>query len=500
MPRTTLRLALLALAGLASCIGEQTGDTQSSAAPPAETASDWDGSTITGHLADNEHRDFRLMLPADSGFFCLQLRGGRDDVDLMLAANAEDLAIEAWHRSSTESHGNESIELMRNNEPQWANGAMYVRILNVESHEVAFELEATIATNQVDDVIAPGETYRSEIRAIAGYRRVVRIPVPKDASALRLDLHGVRHDLDLLALHGAVPFDSDDAEHEADSLVACESLVLTTDSDPPLQPGRDLFAVVQDARHAHDEVRFELLVTRGTEPPVEIDAPTPLRVATTPRRLALQAAVKLITPTGWGSGTIVRSDGLVLAASHVIKPFAEDNLVVAFTLDPRELPEERYRCRLVARESDLDLALLQIDRTLYGRELTEPLQLPACPIHFSAEPALGDALYTVGYPGIGGSSARTAISWSEGLVIGFDPSPLVTEIKTDALIASGSSGGAALDARFRLIGVISSAAAEEDGAAQLGYVVPVMAMPDAWRERIARPALAAPEDSTATGR
>ena len=456
--------------------------------PPAASvaAKGWDGRRRQGQLPAGGHRDFRLVLPPASGYFRLELAGVGDDVDLRLARTQAELESEDWHRSSAGSGTDEEIELLRDGEAAWADGAMFVRVENAEDEPVDFVLRARVVVHDGVEVVAPGVRVQGEIQRRAGYRHCVRVAVPATAEAVRLDLHGVRHDIDLYASHANGLFDTADAEHWADSMVACESLVITTESEPPLQPGSELWVVVQDGRVELEDLEFELHVTAGRRAPAAIDSLRVPPLAVRPMQRALSSVVALTDADGTASGTIVRRDGLILTASHCIDEDWEDDVVVALTVDPRELPQEMFRCRLVQRREDLDLALMQIDRTLYGTPLTEPLQLPSCPVDFDAELGLGQPLYSVGYPGIGGETARTTVSWSRGMVVGFDPRPAATEIKTDALISSGSSGGAALGGGFALVGVVQSAIEEDEGSAQLGFVMPVTALPRSWRRRIER--------------
>src|SRR5690606_30985477 len=74
---------------------------------------------------------------------------------------------------------------------------------------------------------------------------------------------------------------------------------------------------------------------------------------------------------------------------------------------------------------------------------------------------IGDDLYILGYPAIGGDT----ITFTRGLVAGFTgDSQLGTRawIKTDAAISGGNSGGLAANAAGQLIGVPTIAGVGED--------------------------------------
>ncbi len=80
------------------------------------------------------------------------------------------------------------------------------------------------------------------------------------------------------------------------------------------------------------------------------------------------------------------------------------------------------------------------------------LDLPVVPLGDSQALRLGDEMYILGYPGIGGET----ITLTSGEVSGFTAESGRGErafIKTSATIAGGNSGGLAANARGELIGV-----------------------------------------------
>ena len=138
---------------------------------------------------------------------------------------------------------------------------------------------------------------------------------------------------------------------------------------------------------------------------------------------------------------------------------------------------------MVATDEEKDLALLQITRDVFGREV-DGISFPALPLDPDVPvPALGDRLVVAGYPAEGSDRSRTPVIMTRGAVAGLERrGDALRWIKTDAWIGPGHSGGGVVDASFRLVGV---AAATLGPKAVLGLVVPVSALPDGWRERIA---------------
>jgi S1-C subfamily serine protease len=165
---------------------------------------------------------------------------------------------------------------------------------------------------------------------------------------------------------------------------------------------------------------------------------------------------------GWGSGTVISDDGLVLTNAHVAIPsdVEVDELVIAVTQKSDAAPVPTYRAEVVAADSVLDLAILRITHSIGGGPYDHAL-LPL-PIGDSSAVAIGDELIIVGYPGIGGET----VTLTRGYVSGFTSNPTLGShawIKTDGTIAGGNSGGLAANTAGELIGVPTLLGAFEGG-------------------------------------
>ncbi|MDE3206664.1 MAG: trypsin-like peptidase domain-containing protein [Acidobacteriota bacterium] len=196
---------------------------------------------------------------------------------------------------------------------------------------------------------------------------------------------------------------------------------------------------------------------------------------------AVSATVRLLmgSPSsyaGWGSGTVISPDGLILTNGHVAEPQAPGEAVAqgvpGSTLDPNppyltvEMTDgearpvvARYRARPVAVDGYLDLAVVRIYASADGRPVDPAsLHLPWLPIGPSSEVQLDQAVTVLGFPGVSGSDSITITS---GAISTFVPDPLHHssdprfELETTARVAHGNSGGAAIDNAGRLIGVPS---------------------------------------------
>jgi len=188
--------------------------------------------------------------------------------------------------------------------------------------------------------------------------------------------------------------------------------------------------------------------------------------------------------SGWGSGTVIAPDGLILTNAHVAEPQApglavalgepqsqlEPNppyLTVELTTGPASPVKARYRARPVAVDGYLDLAVVKIYATSDGTPVNPAtLHLPYLTLGNDAAVQLDQTVTVLGFPGVADSDSITVTS---GVISTFVPDPLghVTdprfELETTARLAHGNSGGAAVNDTGQLIGVPSLEVTGEGG-------------------------------------
>ncbi len=157
---------------------------------------------------------------------------------------------------------------------------------------------------------------------------------------------------------------------------------------------------------------------------------------------------------GFGSGVIIKEDGLILTNHHVVK---DGKHIEVMLVDGRQ-----FVARDVKSDPPSDLAILRID-------VDE--KLPSVEIGNSAELSVGDWVLAIGSPfNLQSTVSAGIISGKnrplDGLVRG-------RVLQTDAAVNPGNSGGPLIDLDGKVIG-INTAISSSSGAFQgVGFAIPV---------------------------
>ena len=191
-----------------------------------------------------------------------------------------------------------------------------------------------------------------------------------------------------------------------------------------------------------------------------------------------------------GSGTIVSADGLILTNNHVYQ--MEDNIqydentktlvlaqpasrsMLVYVLhdnDPLKVPELHYLADPISVDEQHDTALLRIVADKEGNALTDQaLSFVKIGNPFSIK--LNEMLTIFGYPSKGGDT----ITITEGKFLGYYRDQrfpgLDGFIKTNAAMAPGNSGGAAMNKKA-LVGIPTAVTPPTLAGSDLGYIHPV---------------------------
>lgn len=348
----------------------------------------------------------------------------------------------------------------------------------------------------------PGETFGAgEIagttQPATGFRRTYRVKMPDGARVARFDVVETDRDLDLFVDAGAASVRTENAAFRAEGQLCLETLVAFADGTA-IPADRIVSLTVTDPTCYEEPVAFRIRVSFSEEVPEDLRKVDPLPSPSAPKDRALLASVELVLDDGTsGSGTIVRDDGLILTAAHVVdcvdaldrmptKLDDEDGpapVVVSLSLDPRTAPRDLFRGHLVYSDPARDVALVKITQGLRGQPLPKGYVFPAAPVGRSMTVGVADEIIAVGYPGVGGIGSRNPVTASRGTFSGFDRGVHGLQGKTDALVSPGSSGGAVFDTSWTLTGVLVSTM-DDGGGNALGYFVPIDEVPEAWRRLV----------------
>src|SRR5579863_8560544 len=155
-----------------------------------------------------------------------------------------------------------------------------------------------------------------------------------------------------------------------------------------------------------------------------------------------------------GSGVIVDDSGHIVTNHHVI---ADADTIRVQLKDGRVAD-----ARIVGRDPDTDLAVLQIDLR----------PLPVAIFGRSDQLKVGDVVLAIGNPlGLSQTVTHGIVSATSRQQLGI--APLEDFIQTDAPINFGNSGGALVDSSGALVGINTAIVAKNLGVEGIGFAIPV---------------------------
>lgn len=177
----------------------------------------------------------------------------------------------------------------------------------------------------------------------------------------------------------------------------------------------------------------------------------------------------LLTELSEGSGVIISASGLVLTNDHVVSLRSnyddsdyDTTFQICLTKNVNNKPSCEYLAKLVARDKDQDIALLQIVSNT-GKPVTN--EFAFLNLNQTDSSQVNDEVTAIGYPSIGSDTITT----TNGIISGKIEEYGNQWIKTDAVISFGSSGGAALNSAGEVIGITTQVSSDVSG--ELGYVL-----------------------------
>ena len=162
----------------------------------------------------------------------------------------------------------------------------------------------------------------------------------------------------------------------------------------------------------------------------------------------LSAAVTLTTNTGYGSGVLVGSSGVIVTSLHVIQGVT----AVSVRLANGDVFDD---VRILDVDARRDLAVIKI----------KAFGLPVVPLGNSDLTAVGDSAYVVGSPrGLTNTLTSGIISAIRDSGDGY------RLFQTSAAVSPGSSGGGLFSPRGELVGIVASKMRD---AENLNFAVPI---------------------------
>jgi serine protease DegS len=156
-----------------------------------------------------------------------------------------------------------------------------------------------------------------------------------------------------------------------------------------------------------------------------------------------------------GSGVIVDEEGHVITNHHVIE---KADVIRAQLADGRIAD-----ARVVGRDPDTDLAVLQLDLKK---------NIPVMPLGHSDRLRVGDVVLAIGNPvGLSQTVTQGIVSATGRGQLGV--ATFENFIQTDAPINVGNSGGALINASGELVGINTAVLAKNLGVEGIGFAIPV---------------------------
>jgi len=165
------------------------------------------------------------------------------------------------------------------------------------------------------------------------------------------------------------------------------------------------------------------------------------------------------TPSGLGSGFMIHPDGFLITNDHVVAGETQVTVTV-FANGEKGMDKQTWEnVKIVALNSDLDLALLKI-------ESPDGRKFPTVPMGDSDELKQGQPVFAIGAPlGLERSVSQGIISLKNRLEDGR------LYIQTTTQINPGNSGGPLFNLRGEVVGVNNMKIAAA-GAEGLGFAIP----------------------------
>lgn len=218
---------------------------------------------------------------------------------------------------------------------------------------------------------------------------------------------------------------------------------------------------------------------------------------------------------GTCSGSFVSGTGLILTASHCVRATKDESklgvkkgeryhpeglMAVSVNLPDRARPVLVMIARTLGDDPRVDMALLKIG-ALIGRGGAEPippdLRVPFLTLGDADAVRHGESVAVIGFPGVGGDT----VTANKGNVTGFtaDKQNRKLDMKLDAGVGPGSSGGPVITERGEQVAVLSGGILDPQAQARSVRAPLISRMPAQWAQTIKDDAARASGQPTSPG-
>lgn len=445
-------------------------------------------------LVENEisysYRTYRVRVPENVFKMEVQLDSSFTDLDLYMNYNREIENYDNTDYYSARELFNEKLLVSRFSQEPLVPGLYFIDVVypldslpvidNTLVSEISFGLTVKLSSPEEPEHLLPGQAADSSLSSEKLMMKYFSVEVPEEAGSLRIDLFKSSSDLDMFVNFGEPALTSYDADYLCESYLGEESLVINGESIEPLRAGTYYISVFDRIEDSFTDT-FSIVASLGEDAPDFLKQYPSLPEGISLLDNALYATVEISTKTGSGSGCIVSDDGYIITGLHVITDVSgeiSEEAYISMNLSNYYPPVSLFKAKLIQIREEEDLALLKIESGLYGQPLPSGYNFPYYSMALSEPVSMGQPLSFLGYPQIGSEGSRASISFTKGIVSGFDAMDFGYLIKTDGEINSGNSGGAAFNDKFELIGFPMSVISDDGG--QIAYIHPVTMIPEEW--------------------
>ena len=456
------------------------------------------GETVRGtveiSLDYSSYDTYTIRVPGDVFALRLTISGSPADLDLFMKKGEEIRDYKDVDAFSEAEDYNEVLFLTRFSNPPLESGRYFIDVTYQRSgfpeaggkriDVVPYSLTYEVLRAEPAAELVPGKIYSSELVPEEGMFQVLELDVPEKVDNLRIDVFDTTGDIDLFLRKGKPPLGYDDAEYIGESLLGNEQLLIQDHPSGSVPPGT-YYILVIDQLVDGKASPFSVVASFSSKPPASLKSIPYLPEPVSDLDRAIISTVEVIAEAGKGSGCLVSPDGLILTNWHVVEGFSGDvseDIYIAMNFSTEEPPKELFKAEVLETDRERDFALLRITSGLYDQRLPGRYRFPYFLLAYPGDVEIGQPISIIGYPSIGGTGSRVSVSLTRGIISGFERGRYGTVYKTDGKIIGGSSGGAACNAYYELIGLPTIIISEDTG--NMGFIYPVGMLPQGWIERI----------------